>query len=360
LAWFRRLDSEVPNLWAAVRNLLDTNGAGNALVLLSALYDYWISRVHYKEAMRWLEEGLQLGGEEMPDGVRGKALWALAATTSWYWWGTPERHRAVIPYVEQALLLLERAGDRLVYARALCLRGNVARVDAKYAEATQWYERSLEVCRQIGYQRGLGTVLMNLAELAAEQGDDILAISRSDEALGVLRAVGDRNLIAMQLYDLGVLYVARGELEEGRVRLNECLPMFRELGRPNWVGLTLVGLGALSLKEGAYGLAEEHLHEALRVFQERESEYAVDTLGHMAALNLALGTPQRAGQLLGAMLALRERLGYSVLSPLLREDEPTIRQAREVLGEEAWQRTQAEGAAMTFEEAIAYALEECR
>jgi predicted ATPase/class 3 adenylate cyclase len=358
LAWFRRLDVEVPNLWAAVRYLLDTNEAGSALRLLSALYDYWISRIHYVEAMRWLHEGLERGGERLPTPVRGKALWALAATTSWYWWGMPERHRSVIPSVEQALLLLEKAGDRLVYARALCLRGNVARLDAKYPEATQWYERSLEVCRQIGYQRGLGTVLANLAILAAEQGDDILAISRSDEALGVLRAVGDRNLIAMQLYELGVLYVARGELEEGRVRLNECLPMFRELGRPNWVGLTLVGLGALSLKEGSYGLAEEHLHEALRVFRERESEYAVDTLGYVAALNLALGTPQGAGRLLGAMLALRERLGYSVPSPLCREDEPTIRQAREVLGEEAWQRTQAEGAAMTLEEAVAFALEE--
>jgi tetratricopeptide (TPR) repeat protein len=358
LAWFHRLDLEVPNLWAAVRNLLDTNEARNALVLLSALYDYWISRIHNAEAMRLLNEGLLRGGKHVPSPVRGKALWALAATTSWYWWGIPERHRSVIPYVEEALPLLERAGDRLVLGRALTLRGNVELLDAKHREATEWYERALEVFRQIGYQRGVGTNLMNLALLATQQGDDDLAIRRANEALGLLRVVGDANIIATQLHHLGVLHVARDELEEGRSRLNECLTMFKELQRPNWVGLTLVGLGALALKEELHGRAEQHLREALSIFREKESEYAVDTLVHVAALNLALGRPQRAGLLLGAMRALRDSLGLSVPSPLRRDDDIVVAQTRKALGEEAWDHSIAEGAAMTLKEAIAYALEE--
>jgi predicted ATPase/class 3 adenylate cyclase len=359
LVWFRRLDSDVPNLWVAVRNLFETKDVRQALILLSALYDYWIVRVHYKEAMRWLDEGLRLCGEELPAGERGKALWALASTTSWYWWGTPVQHRKVIPYAEQALPLLQEAGDRLVYARALNLRGNAAFLDAEYAEATEWYEAALEVSRQIEYHRGAGIALSNLANIAEGEGDDDRAKRSGNEALDVLRSVGDCNIIASQLYALGLLNVAGGELEEGQSRLNESLAMFRELGRPHWIGLSLVGLGALALKQTAHDTAQERLGEALGIFQEIKSDYAVDTLAHVAALSLAMCAPERAGRLLGAMLALREKLGISIPSPLRRDDEPTIRAARDALGEEAWQRARVEGASMTLEEATAFAIESC-
>lgn len=62
------------------------------------------------------------------------------------------------------------------------------------------------------------------------------------------------------------------------------------------------------------------------------------------------------------MLHLRQSLGYvdTQVYALSREYPGAVERVREVLGEEGWQTAQRQGAAMTLETAVAYALNESR
>ncbi|HKH10124.1 MAG TPA: hypothetical protein VKA73_03165 [Rubrobacter sp.] len=68
--------------------------------------------------------------------------------------------------------------------------------------------------------------------------------------------------------------------------------------------------------------------------------------------------PLRAVRLLGATEALLESAGVSRYAQVDRElDARVADAARERLGERAWNAARDEGRAMSFDEAVAYALE---
>jgi predicted ATPase/class 3 adenylate cyclase len=357
LEWIRRLEAEVPNIWASVQYLLDQNRVADAIRLLTALNDFWVGRIHIVEAVRWVEDILRRLDDRVPPGLRGRALWEFAVLTSWIWWGTTERQRPLIRYQEQALPLLKEGGEVQVYGRALNGLANLLLAIGDHRAAEDRYRQSLATAREIGDHRGVGIALLNLGLLAVNQGDEETAFRYLEEATPILRAVGDGNVLAMQLFDLGALRVVRGELDEARTCLEECLPMFETLQRPNWIALTLQGLGLLDLKQGKLDLAEARLRQAFTDFiRDGVAAYGVEALGTIAALALERGESGRAGVLLGAMLQLRQSLGVAPTSALSLEHPRTMQRVREALGEEAWERAQGRGAAMGLQEVVEFAL----
>jgi hypothetical protein len=82
-------------------------------------------------------------------------------------------------------------------------------------------------------------------------------------------------------------------------------------------------------------------------------------LAPLAIVKNLEGRQRRAAQLLGASARLREEMGGGppsfLMLPLLGDPEVDARQA---LSEEEYERARAEGYAMTFDEAMAFALEE--
>jgi hypothetical protein len=79
----------------------------------------------------------------------------------------------------------------------------------------------------------------------------------------------------------------------------------------------------------------------------------------LAAVAAARGEPRRAARLLGATEALLEATGlvtYAHTNDKLHQHAASA--AREDLGERAWTAARAEGYAMSFKEAVTYALGE--
>ena len=81
-------------------------------------------------------------------------------------------------------------------------------------------------------------------------------------------------------------------------------------------------------------------------------------LARFAALAEISGDNKRAARLLGATLALRPGSKTEMPSHLRDEFEGQVAAMREVMGDEIFERAYAAGAAMSLDEATAYALEE--
>jgi hypothetical protein len=71
----------------------------------------------------------------------------------------------------------------------------------------------------------------------------------------------------------------------------------------------------------------------------------------------ARGAPERAARLLGAVQALRDAIGAPVPPEYRAAYERTAAAARAALGEEAFTAAWAAGRTLSWEQAVAYALE---
>jgi hypothetical protein len=109
--------------------------------------------------------------------------------------------------------------------------------------------------------------------------------------------------------------------------------------------------------QGDYERAEAHILDALALFLELENtRYIPQVLAMLAGPVSAQGNPQKAALLLGASGALLEKMGLVLQPGDSFEIERSERAIREQLDDATFEAAWAEGQAMAFEEAIAYAL----
>jgi non-specific serine/threonine protein kinase len=116
------------------------------------------------------------------------------------------------------------------------------------------------------------------------------------------------------------------------------------------LGHVFLGLREPRLAAGRY---REGLELSLRFAGPVETSVCVEGL---SAVAIADGDAVRAARLSSIADSLRTTGGFNPL-PFERElTERTDRAARAALGDEAWESERARGAAMSLEEAVAYAL----
>ena len=72
---------------------------------------------------------------------------------------------------EESLAAAEEVGDPWLIAWALHLLGLAAYIAADYPTARAYYSRSLAIRRELGYQEGIGILLMLLGVVAVRLGD---------------------------------------------------------------------------------------------------------------------------------------------------------------------------------------------
>jgi tetratricopeptide (TPR) repeat protein len=185
-----------------------------------------------------------------------------------------------------------------------------------YAEGRRLIEQSLKMHRDFRSDRDVAQALMHLGSTAIAQRDPV-ALSILKQGLEICRRVGDKPLMAKTLHDLGQAAAWQGDYKLARACFEESATLLQEWGdRRNLVKCV----------EGLAGIAVAH------------------------------GQMEQAARLFGASEAVREKLGTPLPASYRVNYERTIAALAARVDEEQMQKWWAEGRAMTFEQAIEYAL----
>ncbi len=279
---------------------------------------------------------------------------------------------------DEALVINRELGNRSQEATNFENLGGMACKQGDYAAAQAYLEQSLEIKREIGDRRSIASSLYNLSDLAYSQGDYAAARSYLEQSLVINREIGNRRGIAYSLYGLGVVAYSQGDYAAARAYCEQSLVINREIGNRQGIAYSLYGLGNVVRNQGDYAAARAYHEQSLAIFQEIGERpgiaYSLEGFAQLAAAmalasRVSAGTPTSASQmanglmkaarLWGAAEAQREEIG-APMSPNEREEyERGVNATWEVLGEKAFRATWEAGRAMTWEEAAAYALEEC-
>ncbi len=418
--WLNRLDEELENLrsaleWAQARD------AEACLRLASLLWRFWDIRGYGNEGLDWFTKVIALT-EGLHTVTRAKGLtraaivvWNLGYQRLWKKW-IEEAHAMYkelddkpglalaltsLNLSEEALHLSREIGDHELTGSNLRTLGYEALLRNDLTSAASLMEQGLKEIRLSGNERLIGMALQDLSEVTLVQGDSERAQNLIEEALSLAQEIGDKsNIIAgywgfmrialfledylkaeeyileanrlaqisnnkgdicISLHFLGILDWAQGDIARFAERMEAALAIAKQLNNPLFAANILCLLGEADRPQGNFIQVKNRLTEVLAICQEENIKFGYcKCLEVFGMLAIDQGRAELGVYLLGAHETLRASVYvYNDFYPfVMRERERYITKSREQLGEEAFNKAWAEGAAMSTEEAIALALEE--
>ncbi len=259
--------------------------------------------------------------------------------------------------------------DPRLRAKVLEALGGVCWWQADMASMTTAYEEALAIWLSIGDEREIANAYYNAAftySISAiapggNAGPEVIGLSYINQARERFHAVGDEVGEANALWALGNYHYFRRDPDNvGIGFFREALEIFQRHGDQTMAGWARHMLGSSLLRRGETDEARTEIVGAMRQFHAAGDVAGLTlTLDDLSALAVTKGDLVRAARLRGAARNLGAETGAAlagfVEDAFEQGTRPSVRQA---MAPEDVERYGAEGAAMTLDEAIAYALED--
>jgi len=288
------------------------------------------------------EEGRKLG-DAVGDGFTSRFCrnWGLGPASAWQ--GDIEGATAVL---QGTIAESEAAGDPLNKFLGLIHLGHMFayRGDASASRAAA--AAAVDMSADLGSNiKGAAYLTLVIAALAA--GDAAAAAEAAEVAWRESRMQPE--LSAIQLWRRAEAALAQGDLVEARRCADDAVT-----GTQGWhVMEALASRSRVGIAEGLPEQADRDAHDAIAVAAEIKAQLGLadvfECLGRLA------GNYREAARLFGAADALRQRIGVVRLRVHDADVNAAISNARDALGDSDFDAAWTEGAALSTDEAIAYA-----
>jgi hypothetical protein len=345
------LDAEIDNLHAALGWAIAQVNAERALAMAAALGCYWVMRNRHADALEWIDQTLSLPGADTHPGLRVRALRTKARCL----WAAG--HAAEQPAVVDALeAIARRLADPLTLSQALQLRVgheiDAERLDVADAladEALHWARAAGDRWEIAEASRGKAIAASKIADL--REG--------VDSAASLLSDVGNVYCLAELLTSAAYAALCLGSERDAPDFAARATPITRALDSRFASMINSGNLGLAALLTGQTDTASHAFREELTLCRDIVVRpVAFEGLRGLAATAAADGDDKRAAILVGAAHAHRYDQAEDPVEARL--DERFFEPARTRCGTDAWNAAVREGSMLSFEDAIAYALDELR
>lgn len=250
-------------------------------------------------------------------------------------------------------------------ARAHEVMGGIVYWHGDLLGARPQYERALDLWRDIGDRAEIANALYNLSFCysmltADDAGNQAQASSQLQEALAIYRSLGDDRGTADVMWGIGIQAYFRNRNEEAAPAFEEALVLYRKVGDRTQEAWALHQLGSARLKLGDPDAARRDVRGALRIFEEAGDVAGVTlALDDLSAVAVADDDLARAARLQGLARRIQASSGTG-LATLVQEtfESVTRPDASNRLDPAELERLRQEGASMSLQQGIRYALGE--
>jgi predicted ATPase/DNA-binding SARP family transcriptional activator len=340
------LDREADNTVSALRWALEARPLA-ALRLAGLLGAYWFVRSD-QTGRNWLHAALNAAGDSAPVADRARAQRWLASQLQF-----EEPLDAALAAHRAALKLYRQIQDHAGISRCYCSLSAITwRIGKHNQRARAYAQASLRHAELTGSAAVIGSSLSELAPyLSPDQRPAV--IERADR---LLTAVGDNWGLARLYIDCGYETLAEDRCADALPLLERAVTYGERLHTSLSLASALGNLGLAQLFSGHHALARQTLDRQLRLSVGQPFGFtASEALQALAALMTTGGEFARAARLLGAATNVGPGAGDERI--FRRLDRDYFQPARARSDADVWRREQSAGAALAYEQAIAYALE---
>ena len=321
--WLERLELEHDNIRAVLDRSLVQPWPREGVLTAFAMWRFWQKRGHLAEARRRLE--------------------AFDAA--------PWSH-----------------DDPILRARICEALGGVCYWQADFAGMQRFYEEAVALWRADGNRAELANALYNYAftfsgipdpaQPMVEPDPDGLGVKTLEEARSLFAEVGDARGEANTLWALGNGDYFRDLREAGTGYFRRALEIFRSVGDRTMEAWSLHMLGSALVRRGAIDEGRTSMEHAMRHFWSAGDAAGMTlTFDDLSSVSVAEEDYERAARLRGAARSLTDSTGVGLARFVEEWFEERVRPSvRNALSNEDLVRWGNEGAALTLDEAVAYAL----
>lgn len=220
-------------------------------------------RLHPRERIRWLEEGLRAARQLENRRSEGYHLGNLGLA-----YADLGEMRQAIKYHEEALRCFRKIGDRRGVGTWLGNLGAAYDSLGEARKAIEAYQQALAIAREEGDRRGEGAWLGNLGLAHAALGERHRAIELYEQYLAIAREIGDRHGEGIVLGNLGNVYAELREERKAIGLYEQSLVISREIGDRRGEGKALGNLGNAHVSLGDAYTAMGFYEQALVIARE--------------------------------------------------------------------------------------------
>lgn len=226
--------------------------------------------------------------------------------------------------------------------------------------ARDLWAQSLALFRDIAHARYIALSLAWVAVTYIGRPDDYQrALGLSDEAIDRAERTGEQLVLAHTLNLKGEITRVHGDDEMAGAAYEAALRAARAGGDRGSESRILGNLAYVARHRGAHHEAHRLGQQSLRAAWDIGlRKMAALAVGELGGAELALDRPERAARLIGAADAALELLGAARDPGDRPEHDAVVEELERVLGRDKLASLHAEGAAMTLEDAVRYALDD--
>ena len=338
------LDPEVDNIRGALTWALD-RAPDLALRLAGLAAEYWWIQQD-PEGKLWLDLAIEAAGEHAAIGDLARAHLRRSFLRLL---DMDERMKAAA----LALRLYEQIGDHAGVCLAYCSLSAGARLRGDYDRAKAYAEAALLHGRTADNDLAVGWALSRLGQiLVDDQGPPALA-----EAAEVLERVGNYRELASAYSNAGYVALVQGRTDDALELLDVAVAAAQKVRDPYTLMIVSGNVGLASLFAGDLERAENAFRRTLELCVGQTFSFGADEgLAGLSAIAAKQGLDERAARLAGAA----RKLGHNEASDpaiVSRLEHEFFDAANARLGAESWRRAYDDGSRMSYDEAIAYALD---
>jgi CHAT domain-containing protein/tetratricopeptide (TPR) repeat protein len=144
-----------------------------------------------------------------------------------------EDHRLSLKTAELSLGLWTNLADKEGMAQAFEQIGTCYLAQNMLAEATDYFEKQLQLWRELGNSGGQAGALINLGFIDYRKAEWQKSISRYLEAQPLIDEVAEPEKVGQIATGLAEVFTAHGQYEEGLIHFNRALEIFRPVQDPH-------------------------------------------------------------------------------------------------------------------------------
>jgi predicted ATPase/DNA-binding CsgD family transcriptional regulator len=243
LLWLTSLETDHPNLRAALEWFRDQEENEYLLRLAAALWRFWFIRGYPREGRAWLSQALAGAHPWSPllrEALDGSSM--LASNQG--------DHREAAAIADQLLLLAREYQDAEGIARGLFLQSFAATYLGDRQQARHLASEALLLFRRLGDPHRLGNALNRLGIEEHNQGNYLRAAALYEEVQAIWRELGCTWELVCVTTNLGVTAQAQGAIAQAAARYCESLVLLESVGETWMIEELLALVAALAAETG--------------------------------------------------------------------------------------------------------------
>jgi predicted ATPase/DNA-binding CsgD family transcriptional regulator len=226
--WLVLLDSELPNLRAAMSWSITTQEIASVLVISGTLRRYWWLRGAAREGQQWLTQAISFA-RQRPELAQTEAFadaLTAAGDMAWVQADLDLAHGLQL----ESLALYQALNSPRGIAYAYHNLGQIASQRDDFETAQAFYAQSLALKRQLNDIFTMSATINNLGYVAQRQGNHQQAYEYYREAVRIAQQRGDRISTSLGLTHSAEALIALGRFAEARHLIAEALSLAYNLG----------------------------------------------------------------------------------------------------------------------------------